>query len=504
MDEFGFLSLIPPIIAIFMVLLTRSVIISLFIGLFSGILLLNNFHIIQSLKVLIKDFIYITMSDDGNIGVLVLLIFIGGFVALLEISGGGKAFANKVVGNVKSRIKIQLFAWISGVAIFFSEMGTPLIVGPIYEKLFDKARISREKLAWIIDSTSSPVSVMIPFIGWGVYIMGLIESQFNSLNIKMSSWDAFIEALPYFIYPILAVLIVPLIVILKLDFGPMKKAEERSINTGEIYWPESKPLRESILEDDEVSKNSSPIMIWLPILVLIVSLISLLAPKGFPFQSVEGIDFRIALTLSYFFASITLVVLLVIYKIRKLGEAIASYTTGMKKMTDILIILILSWSLGLLLDKLGTANYIVEIINGNIPIAIVPGLIFVVGAGMSFANGTSWGTFAIMLPLAMPLAFQLDIPMAVCIGAVISGGIFGDHCSPISDTTILSSTGAGCDHKDHNKTQIPITLFNGIITFATLLVTSLINFKFSILFAIVFMVLGVFLFNKMKLKTSNN
>ena len=344
---------------------------------------------------------------------------------MLENSGGAKAFANRFISGAKSRIKIQLAAWFSGIIIFFSEMGTPLIVGPIYESLFDKAKISREKLAWIIDSTASPVSVMVPFIGWGVYIMGLIDTEFKRLSIDMSSWDAFIVSLPYFIYPVLAVLIVPLIILLKLDFGPMKAAEDRIMNTGQIYWDNAKPLRESVEVDKDVENKSKPILIWLPIVILIVSLFTLLAPKGFPFQSVEGKDFRIALSLSYFFAAISIILLMLFYKVKTISQSLNIYTTGMKNMTDILVILVLAWSLGSVLDKLGTANYIVQVIDGTIPPAIVPALIFLVGACMSFANGTSWGTFAIMLPLAIPLGYHLDISLAVCIGAVISGGIFG-------------------------------------------------------------------------------
>ncbi|MCJ0920512.1 sodium:proton exchanger [Mammaliicoccus sciuri] len=498
MDHFGFWSIIPPIIAIIMVLLTRSVIVSLFLGLFSGILLLTSFHPISSLKKLLGDYLYSTVADEYNAGILILLVFIGGFVALLENSGGAKAFANRFISGAKSRIKIQLAAWFSGIIIFFSEMGTPLIVGPIYESLFDKAKISREKLAWIIDSTASPVSVMVPFIGWGVYIMGLIDTEFKRLSIDMSSWDAFMVSLPYFIYPVLAVLIVPLIVLLKLDFGPMKAAEDRIMNTGQIYWDNAKPLRESVEVDKDVENKSKPILIWLPIVILIVSLFTLLAPKGFPFQSVEGKDFRIALSLSYFFAAISIILLMLFYKVKTISQSLNIYTSGMKNMTDILVILVLAWSLGSVLDKLGTANYIVQVIDGTIPPAIVPALIFLVGACMSFANGTSWGTFAIMLPLAIPLGYHLDISLAVCIGAVISGGIYGDHSSPISDTTILSSTGAGADHKDHNKTQVPIAIFNGVVTTIALLITSMIDFKFTLILAILLMICGVFIINQVQ------
>ncbi len=328
--------------------------------------------------------------------------------------------------------------------------------------------------------------------------MGLIDTEFKRLSIDMSSWDAFMVSLPYFIYPVLAVLIVPLIVLLKLDFGPMKAAEDRIMNTGQIYWDNAKPLRESVEVDKDVENKSKPILIWLPIVILIVSLFTLLAPKGFPFQSVEGKDFRIALSLSYFFAAISIILLMLFYKVKTISQSLNIYTSGMKNMTDILVILVLAWSLGGVLDKLGTANYIVQVIDGTIPPAIVPALIFLVGACMSFANGTSWGTFAIMLPLAIPLGYHLDISLAVCIGAVISGGIFGDHSSPISDTTILSSTGAGADHKDHNKTQVPIAIFNGVVTTIALLVTSMIDFKFTLILAILFMICGVFIINQVQ------
>ncbi|UOQ91877.1 sodium:proton exchanger [Halobacillus shinanisalinarum] len=491
MDHMGLLSLIPPIIAIVMALCTRNVIISLFLGLFSGILILSHYNPLNSVTTVIGDYFFVQITDSYNAGILVLLVFIGGFVALLEKSGGAVAFASKLAGLIKSRVKTQLAAWIAGIAIFFSELGTPLIIGPVFEPLFDKAKVSREKLAWIIDSTASPVSVMIPFIGWGVYIIGLINTEYGRLNITESGWSTFIHSIPYYIYPMLAVLIVPLIVITKLDFGPMAKAERRIKETGQVYWSDSKPLRKSEGFTEMKETSSKPILVWFPILMLLATLVGLLIPLGFPFEKIEGNDFRVALTTAYLFAGLSIIVLMALYKVRKIAEAFEIYISGMKRMMDILIILVLAWSLGSVLDKMGTAKYIVQLIDGNIPLFLVPAIIFVVGACMSFANGTSWGTFAIMLPLAIPLAFHLDISMYACIGAVISGGIFGDHCSPISDTTILSSTGAGSDHKDHNKTQVPIALFNGAITVIAFIVGGLIGYETAIYIAVTLMVIGV-------------
>ncbi|ASN06177.1 Na+/H+ antiporter NhaC family protein [Virgibacillus necropolis] len=497
MDHLGVLSLAPPIIAIVLALWTRNVIISLFLGLFSGILILSHFNPLSSVKTVIGDYFFVQIADSYNAGILALLVFIGGFVALLEKSGGAAAFASKITSLIRTRVQTQLSAWIGGIAIFFSELGTPLIIGPIFEPLFDKAKVSREKLAWIIDSTASPVSVMIPFIGWGVYIIGLINTEYGRLNITESGWDAFIQAIPYYIYPILAVLIVPLIVITKLEFGPMAKAERRIQETGQVYWPDSKPMRKSEAITEIKETSSKPILVWLPILILLVTIIGLLIPLGFPFKKIDGNDFRVALTTAYLFAGISLIVLMTVYKVKRIAESFEIYVSGMRRMMDILIILVLAWSLGAALDKMGTANYIVQLIDGNIPLFLVPAIIFVVGACMSFANGTSWGTFAIMLPLAIPLAFHLDISMYACIGAVISGGIFGDHCSPISDTTILSSTGAGSDHKDHNKTQLPIALFNGVLTIIAFVVGSLVGYPTTIFIAVTLMVIGVLLLSKL-------
>ncbi|GGK07535.1 sodium/hydrogen exchanger [Lentibacillus kapialis] len=496
MDHLGVLSLIPPIIAIVLALWTRNVIISLFLGLFSGIMILSQFNPLNAIKSAIGDYFFAQVADSYNAGILVLLVFIGGFVALLEKSGGAAAFASKIVKVIRTRLQTQLAAWFGGIAIFFSELGTPLIIGPVFESLFDKAKISREKLAWIIDSVASPVSVMIPFIGWGVYIIGLINTEYERLNITESGWSTFIHAIPYYIYPMLAVLIVPLIVITKLDFGPMAKAERRIRETGQVYWPESEPLRKSETIKDIKKTSSKPILVWFPILTLLVTLVGLLIPLGFPFEKIDGNDFRVALTTAYLFAGLSLIVLMTVHKVKKITESFEIYISGMKRMMDILIILVLAWSLGAVLDKMGTATYIVQLVNGNIPLFLIPAITFLVGACMSFANGSSWGTFAIMLPLAIPLAYHLDISMYACIGAVISGGIFGDHCSPISDTTILASTGAGTDHKDHNITQLPIALFNGGIAVVTFTVGGLTGYATSMFLAVILMVVGVLFLSK--------
>ena len=496
MEHMGIVSLLPPIIAVILAIVTKNVVISLFSGVYIGVLILVGGHPLEATMETIENYLFLQVADGYNAAVLVLLFFIGGFVALMEKSGGGAALAEKAAKFINTRVRAQLSAWLGGVIIFFSDIGTPLIVGPVFEKIFDKAKISREKLAWIIDSTSSPVAVLIPFIGWGVYIMGLIKSEFDLLNITTSEFSTLVQVIPFQFYAILAVLMVPLVAMTKLDFGPMAKAERRIQQTGALYWPESTPLRKPE-ENDEMTKGSHANLIILPLLVLFITLFGLLISLGFPFKPVPGNEFRVALSTAYLFAAVTIIILMLIYKVKKFGEIFNIYTTGMQKMVYVAVTLVLAWSLGKVINEMGTANYIVEVMQGNVPAFIIPAILFLVGAGMSLASGTSWGTFAIMLPIAIPMAVTLDAHLLVCIGAVLSGGIFGDHCSPISDTTILSSTGAGADHIDHVKTQFPYALLNASIAFVGFIVAGITGSAITLLLTVVLLLLAVLVLSKL-------
>jgi len=496
MEHMGIVSLLPAIIAVILAIVTKNVVISLFSGVYIGVLILVGGHPLEATMETIENYLFIQVADGYNAAVLVLLFFIGGFVALMEKSGGGAALAEKAAKFINTRVRAQLSAWLGGVIIFFSDIGTPLIVGPVFEKIFDKAKISREKLAWIIDSTSSPVAVLIPFIGWGVYIMGLIKNEFDLLNITTSEFSTLVQVIPFQFYAILAILMVPLVAMSKLDFGPMAKAERRIQQTGALYWPESTPLRKAE-EDSEMTKGSHANLILLPLLVLFITLFGLLISFGFPFKPVPGNEFRVALSTAYLFAAVTIIILMLIYKVKKFGEIFTIYTTGMQKMVYVAVTLVLAWSLGKVINEMGTANYIVEVMQGNVPAFIIPAILFLVGAGMSLASGTSWGTFAIMLPIAIPMAVTLDAHLLVCIGAVLSGGILGDHCSPISDTTILSSTGAGADHIDHVKTQIPYALLNAAIAFVGFIVAGITGSAITLLLTVVLLILAVLVLSKL-------
>lgn len=495
--NYGILSLLPPVIAVILAIKSKNVILSLFCGGFSGVLIFSGGNPFLAVKSMIGDYLFVQLTDSYNAGVIVLVIFIGGFIKLMEKSGGAQAFSQSVYKYVNTKLKAQLCAWAGGILIFFSDLGTPLLVGPVFRPLFDKLKISREKLAWILDSTSSPVAILIPFIGWGVYAMGLIKAEFDNLGVSQSDYTTFVQAIPFQIYAILAIIMIPLVSITKLDFFQMRKAELRAEkeNKNFEFHPE-----ESDIKEEYSRRNARPIMVILPIIVVFVTLFGTLWPLGFPFKKVDGNEFRVALTMGYLFGAVVLMALICFFRVMKFKGAFKEYIEGMKGMTDVAITLILAWSLGKMISGLGTAEYIVALLKSmKFSPALVPAAIFLFGAFVSFSTGSSWGTFAIMMPLAIPMAQAFHIPFYIAVGAVLSGGLFGDHCSPISDTTILSSTGAQCGLVEHIKTQLPYAGVNGSIAFVAYIIAGITKSGAALGFAVAALVAVMFVLNRISI-----
>lgn len=461
MENYGFLSILPIIIAVFMAIKTKNVILSLFASVFFGAMILLNYNPVITTKVLMTDYFVKQLTDSYNAGVIVLMVFIGGFIELMMRSGGAYAFAQSVGHLINSKSKAQLCAYLAGIIIFFSDLGTPLIVGPIFAPFFKKLKVSKEKLAFILDTTSSPVAVLVPFIGWGVFIIGLLQKEFERLGLDISDYESFVKSIPYNTYPLLALVIVPALALMKLDFGPMKKAEENIENEVEL---EIKEKKEYIVE------NAKPMFVWLPILVLLITLFSMLG-FDFMFRRFSGSEFRAALSSGYLFAAIVLSAMMMFYKTKKFDEIFSIYLNGINKMTQIAIILILAWSLGSINQKLGSADYIVHFIKSiDLNAGFIPMIAFLLGCLISFSTGSSWGTYSIMIPIVIPMAVAVGAPLYVTIGSILSGGLFGDHVSPISDTTILASAGSGCNHIEHVKTQLYYAVINGILALITFLI----------------------------------
>jgi len=459
-DNLGFISILPVMLTLIIAVWTRNVILGLFVGVFSGVLILHGLNPFTGMSTLIENYIIKQVTSSSHTGILVLMVLIGGVVGLIERSGGAVAFASMVIKYITSKVKAQLAAWTSGSLLFFTDSGTPLIVGPLFRPIVDGIKISRVKLAWIIDSTASPVAVLIPFIGWGLYSQGLIAQEYSELGLTENAFSVYVNAVPFQFYSLMAVMMVPMVAMLKADFGPMKKAED---NRAKDIVLEDKNTIQSESLDEQTIKKAKPILVWLPLSIMLLVMFGLLIPLGFPFDmsNIPGNAFRSALSTAYIFAAIALILLMAKYGIKSMAEGFTLYIKSMSAIVSILIILILAWSLGAIGKDLGADNYIVALAEGSFSPAFIPLVAFLVGAIISFATGSSWGTYAILLPLIIPMAHQFDAPMYVSIGAVLSGGLFGDHCSPISDTTILSATGAGCTQIDHVRTQLPYALFNG-------------------------------------------
>ncbi len=470
MTDPGATSLIPIVITLALSLYTRNVIVGLFSGVFVGVLMLNGLNPLTGLATMVTDHIVPELTDSYNAGVLVLLAFIGGFVALMERSGGGAAFARSINNWVKNKVQAQLAAWSGGIAIFFSDLGTPLIIGPVFRPLTDRLKISRQKLAFIIDSTSSPVAILVPFIGWGVYIMSLMSQEFAALNMDENEFTAFIRTIPFQFYAWLAVAAVPLMATLKVDFGPMAQAEIDAQDETETAAESGEAVEEVAAY---THPNAKPVLVWAPLIVLALVLCLLLVPLGFPFQQVSGAAFRAGLSTAYFSAATVLIGLMAMLKVRALLESIDVYLKGMAGMTLVAVTLLLAWALSDLGRELGAADYISAVAQASLPVWSLPAIVFILSAIISFATGSSWGTFAIMFPLVIPTAVTIGAPLYVCMGAVLSGGLFGDHSSPISETTILSSTGAACQQIEHFRTQLPYALMNGSISLLAFLIAGM-------------------------------
>ena len=322
MSDPSFASLLPVLVTLVVALTARNVLVGLFSGVLVGVAMVADVTPILFVPTLVKDFIVPEVADTYNASVLVLLVFIGGFVKLIEYSGGGTAFARTAARWVSGKARAHVAAWLGGIMIFFSDLGTPLIVGPIFQPLMDRLRISRQKLAFILDSTSSPVAILIPFIGWGVFIMSVIGDAFSANNIAISEWDAFVAAIPFQLYAWLAITMVPALTILKFDYGAMALAEQEAAEK-QVALP---LVNTVVFKKDGAAK---PILVWLPLLVLGATLFATLAYHGFPQQQVAGTDFRAALSAAYFLAAVVLVILMVRMGVKELFDTFNKYIEGM-------------------------------------------------------------------------------------------------------------------------------------------------------------------------------
>lgn len=495
-QRFGILTLIPPLVAIILAFITKNVVISLFIGILSGgfIINLTGYNIFVAIAKAFLDFIdraLYSLADPWNAGIILQVLVIGGVINLVAKMGGAKAIAEALAKRAKTARGAQIITWILGILVFFDDYANALIVGPIMRPVTDKMNISRERLAFIIDATAAPIAGLAVISTWIGLEVSLISQGFESIGVEASGFGVFLQTIPYRFYNILILAFIVITTITLKEFGPMRKAEiEARKKSSEVI----NEVATSSEMDELAPKEGIKISIWnaiIPIGTLIFSAIAAFYYSGYStimngddvviqqlvktsplainsiIEVFAASDASVALFQSALFASIIAIIMAVCKKIFTISEAIDVWIDGMKGLIITGVILILAWSLGSVIKELGTAHYLVERLNGTIPAFLLPSLVFILGAIISFSTGTAYGTMGILMPLAIPLAYKINPDMSFVIvstSAVLTGAIFGDHCSPISDTTILSSMGAGCNHIDHVKTQIWYSLFIAAIT----------------------------------------
>ncbi|MEC7859981.1 MAG: Na+/H+ antiporter NhaC family protein [Pseudomonadota bacterium] len=453
-EQFGILSLIPATVAIFLAFLTRNTIFSLAMACFIGVVVSGQGLI--GFPNLLKN----ALGNTDFSWVLLLEFFIGISIAFFQRTGAIHNFSQYIASKKMTRIRVQLIAWFMGMFVYFSDYFSPLFVGSTMRSLSDRFKISREKLAYICDSTSAPVSILVPITGWAVLVATLMIGM-GPINTAGDAMMVFIAAIPFNIYSILAVAMVGLIAINAIpDFGPMKQAENRALYENKVLRDGATPLMGIELTNIEPHKDIKTSLFWnfvFPVLIVICFAVGsfIITASAKPME---------AFLLSSFVAGTVMRIQGI-----SLDEIINTAMLGIKGIMPAIIILALAYSLNDLSAMLNTAGYIVSVTESWLTPKVLPMLAFLITGFVAFSTGTSWGTYAIMIPIAVPLAFnfsgnELNTMVYATIAAIAGGGVFGDHCSPLSDTSILASTGAASDHIDHIKTQMPYALILGIIS----------------------------------------
>lgn len=470
-------SLIPAIIMLILVLMTKKVILSLGIGIVVGALFIHDFHILNTLQEIWKVFYEIFISEGSiNIGNLLLLSFLlllGIMTAFLQASGGSQAFGKWMMKRVKTRRGAQLMPGVLGLIIFIDDYFNSLAVGQIARPVTDRHRVSRAKLAYIVDSTSAPITVISPISSWGAYIIGILGGIFAVNEIThIQPLQAFVQMIPLNFYAISAILLVFIVAYFNLNIGSMRKHEERAAETGELLDPKQSQVPGDLGDIFEAHPTGKVYHLIVPILMLIiVTVISMVGTGAMASEgevSLLSIFENTDVNLSLFIGGVAAVLTSLILHLNQNSPKAKTgklFMEGLKTMLPAIYILIFAWMIGSILGTLKIGEYLANVMdNMQVGTGILPFLLFIIAGFMALATGSSWGTFGIMLPIAAEIAVLTDINMLLpAMAAVLAGAVFGDHCSPISDTTILSATGAGSNHIDHVLTQIPYAMIAATI-----------------------------------------
>ncbi|MFP3948562.1 MAG: Na+/H+ antiporter NhaC family protein [Longimicrobiales bacterium] len=458
MTEPTWISVLPPLLAIVLAIVSRQVYLSLAGGVWLGWTILGGWHPGSGLVQAIDETVAV-LSETGDAEVILFTLVIGALIATVEASGGVRGFVRWLERNewVDSSRRAQWLAWIVGVVIFIESNITVLVAGSVARPLFDRFRTSREKLAYLIDSTSAPICILIPLNAWGAYNLGIL----SGLGVE-DPLGVFLGSILWNFYAMAAVILAAATIVWKLDLGPMKRAEERT-REGEIHWPDATPM----IDEDVLSmREDVPIPPRMVNMIVPIAVMVLMMPVGLWITG-QGDLMEGSGSTSVLWAVLAGLaaawILLLVQRAFSVDELMRIGLRGAGGLMPLALILLLALALGDVAVELGTGEYVAGITSGLLPPVVFLPLVFLVSAVIAFSIGSSWGTFAIMLPIAVPAAAAMGLPLSPFVAASLSGGIFGDHSSPISDTTIISSMAAATDHIDHVRTQLPYALTAGAV-----------------------------------------
>lgn len=451
METFGWLSILPPLFAIILAIRTKHVYISLILGIWLGWTIIHAWNPIQGLIQTVNSLIDV-FKDADNTRVILFSAMIGAIITFTQYSGGMNGFVNWVSGKglVRTRKRGGLLAWFLGFIIFIESSICVLVSGAVARPIFDKLKISREKLSYILDSTSAPKCILVPLNAWGAFVIGLLGKQNVEQPVKY-----LLASIPFNFYAIFALLLVLAVVLREKDFGPMKKAEHRVRVENKLLRDGAEPLVSTEVVSMEAKKGVPPraINMILPVVTMVVTMpiVLLITGKGNLMKGSGSVSVLWAVILGLVAGAIAYRV----QKIMKVKEITDVFMKGVGGLIPVATLMILAFSIGDTCDALGTGPFVAQAAKSTLNPGLIPVVVFIISCFIAFSTGTSWGTFAIMIPIAVPMINIIGLHPGLIIAAVLGGGVFGDHCSPISDTTIISSMAAATDHIDHVRTQLP-------------------------------------------------
>lgn len=467
-------ALLPPLVAIILALITKEVYSSLFVGIVVGALLYSGFKFEGTVTQIFEGGIIKVLSDSYNVGILIFLVILGSVVCMMNKAGGSAAFGRWASKKIHTRVGAELAAIILGILIFIDDYFNCLTVGSVMRPVTDRHHVSRAKFAYLIDATAAPVCIIAPISSWAAAVSGFVEGQ-DGLAI-------FVRTIPYNFYAILTIVMMVGMVLMKTEFGAMRTHEINALN-GDLYTTSARPY-ENATDDETPNPRGKVIDLVIPIVVLVICcVISMIYTGGF----FSGTDFVTAFSQSDASTGLAmgsafgLVFAIIFYMIRRVinfRDCMGCIPEGFKAMVPAIMILTFAWTLKAMTDSLGAAVFVEEAMRsvaGGIEV-ILPAIIFLVGCGLAFATGTSWGTFGILIPIVVAV-FEKSSPemMIISMSACMAGAVCGDHCSPISDTTIMASAGAQCDHVTHVSTQLPYAILAAAVSFVTYIVAGFVK-----------------------------